>query len=72
MLNPQQLAETIDSFIACNRSHERPLDFGRVTKDILSGLPLDDRRGIDPDMLKLIVTARGMRSGASGIEGRMD
>lgn len=60
MLNPRQLAEKIDAVIARSRSRARTLDIGRATSDVLSSLPLDDRRGIDPEMLELIVAARGM------------
>lgn len=60
MLNPRQLAEAIDGTIARHLSSE-PLDMRRITADVLAALDREDRRGIDPQMLELIVSVRSRR-----------
>lgn len=59
MLNPQELAQTIDAYMAANCGKSRILDVDRIAEGILVSLEPSDRNGIDREVLRLRVMARG-------------
>ncbi len=58
MRNPRQLSDLIDAGIRAGGHAGRPFDDAGIAADILGRLDPEDRRGIEMDILRLIVRAR--------------
>lgn len=68
MLNPRQLAAAIDLSIARHRARDATA-VHRVAEHLLATLSPEDRKGMNPEVLEMIVAARARRPGEARIAG---